>query len=166
MYKGEHHRLTWSVQAQTRTHNNEIYEKKMEGVFMENLGYLLEDDDISPAVKRRSRTQTAASAQLENVSKKYLFVKRLADVVLSFLAVIVLSVPMLLIALAVFLPIRFGAPAMFYAEPALRCRCSYVSGSRVRFFPRRTLLLSLQSGPASDAAYSPIFCGQFRFPAQ
>ena len=70
---------------------------------MENLGYLLEDDDISPAVKRRSRTQTAASAQLENVSKKYLFVKRLADVVLSFLAVIVLSVPMLLIALAVFL---------------------------------------------------------------
>ena len=35
---------------------------------MENLGYLLEDDDISPAVKRRSRTQTAASAQLENVS--------------------------------------------------------------------------------------------------
>ena len=69
---------------------------------MENLGYLLEDDDISPAVKRRSRTQTAASAQLENVSKKYLFVKRLADVVLSFLAVIVLSVPMLLIALAVF----------------------------------------------------------------
>ena len=84
---------------------------------MENLGYLLEDDDISPAVKRRSRTQTAASAQLENVSKTYLFVKRLADVVLSFLAVIVLSVPMLLIALAVFLPIRFGAPAMFYAEP-------------------------------------------------
>ena len=70
---------------------------------MENLGYLLEDDDISPAVKRRSRTQTAASAQLENVSKKYLFVKRLADVVLSFLAAIVLSVPMLLIALAVFL---------------------------------------------------------------
>ena len=70
---------------------------------MENLGYLLEDDDISPAVKRRSRTQTAASAQLENVSKTYLFVKRLADVVLSFLAVIVLSVPMLLIALAVFL---------------------------------------------------------------
>ena len=69
---------------------------------MENLGYLLEDDDISPAVKRRSRTQTAASAQLENVSKTYLFVKRLADVVLSFLAVIVLSVPMLLIALAVF----------------------------------------------------------------
>jgi lipopolysaccharide/colanic/teichoic acid biosynthesis glycosyltransferase len=75
----------------------------MEGVFMENLGYLLEDDDISPAVKRRSRTQTAASAQLENVSKTYLFVKRLADVVLSILAVIVLSVPMLLIALAVFL---------------------------------------------------------------
>ena len=70
---------------------------------MENLGYLLEDDDISPAVKRRSRTQTAASAQLENVSKTYLFVKRLADVVLSILAVIVLSVPMLLIALAVFL---------------------------------------------------------------
>ena len=70
---------------------------------MENLGYLLEDDNISPAVKRRSRTQTAASAQLENVSKTYLFVKRLADVVLSFLAVIVLSVPMLLIALAVFL---------------------------------------------------------------
>ena len=70
---------------------------------MENLGYLLEDDDISPAVKRRSRTQTAASAQLENVSKTYLFVKRLADVMLSFLAVIVLSVPMLLIALAVFL---------------------------------------------------------------
>ena len=70
---------------------------------MENLGYLLEDDDISPAVKRRSRTQTAASGQLENVSKTYLFVKRLADVVLSFLAVIVLSVPMLLIALAVFL---------------------------------------------------------------
>ena len=69
---------------------------------MENLGYLLEDD-ISPAVKRRSRTQTAASAQLENVSKTYLFVKRLADVGLSFLAVIVLSVPMLLIALAVFL---------------------------------------------------------------
>ncbi|MFR0950011.1 MAG: hypothetical protein ACLSFT_05335 [Ruminococcus callidus] len=68
---------------------------------MENLGYLLEDDDISPAVKRRSRTQTAASAQLENVSR-YLFVKRLADVVLSILAVIVLSVPMLLIALAVF----------------------------------------------------------------
>ena len=75
----------------------------MEGVFKENLGYLLEDDDISPAVKRRSRTQTAASAQLENVSKTFLFVKRLADVVLSFLAVIVLSVPMLLIALAVFL---------------------------------------------------------------
>ena len=73
--------------------------RKMEGVFMENLGYLLEDDDISPAVKRRSRTQTAASAQLENVSKTYLFVKRLADVVLSILAVIVLSVPMLLIAL-------------------------------------------------------------------
>ncbi|MFQ9435896.1 MAG: sugar transferase [Ruminococcus callidus] len=70
---------------------------------MENLGYLLEDDDISPAVKRRNRTQTAASAQLENVSKTYLFVKRLADVVLSILAVIVLSVPMLLIALAVFL---------------------------------------------------------------
>lgn len=70
---------------------------------MENLGYLLEDDDISLAVKRRSRTQTAASAQLKNVSKTYLFVKRLADVVLSFLAVIVLSVPMLLIALAVFL---------------------------------------------------------------
>lgn len=28
VYKGEHHRLTWSVHAQTRTHNNEIYEKK------------------------------------------------------------------------------------------------------------------------------------------
>ena len=41
---------------------------------MENLGYLLEDDDISPAVKRRSRTQTAASAQLKNVSKTYLSV--------------------------------------------------------------------------------------------
>ena len=70
---------------------------------MENLGYLLQDDDIPQAVKRRSVKEKSKSVQLENVSKKYLFAKRAIDVILSFCAVAVLSVPMLLIALVVFL---------------------------------------------------------------
>ena len=70
---------------------------------MENLGYLLQDDDIPQAVKRRSVKEKSESVQLENVSKKYLFAKRAIDVILSFCAVAVLSVPMLLIALVVFL---------------------------------------------------------------
>lgn len=74
----------------------------MEGKFMENLGYLLQDDDIPQAVKRRSVKEKSKSVQLENVSKKYLFAKRAIDVILSFCAVAVLSVPMLLIALVVF----------------------------------------------------------------
>lgn len=69
---------------------------------MENLGYLLQDDDIPQAVKRRSVKEKSKSVQLENVSKKYLFAKRAIDVILSFCAVAVLSVPMLLIALVVF----------------------------------------------------------------
>lgn len=44
----------------------------MEGKFMENLGYLLQDDDIPQAVKRRSVKEKSKSVQLENVSKKYL----------------------------------------------------------------------------------------------
>ncbi len=70
---------------------------------MENLGYLLQDDDIPQTVKQRTTKEKTDSLQLENVSKRYLFAKRVLDVVLAFAAVVILAVPMLLIALAIFL---------------------------------------------------------------
>lgn len=69
---------------------------------MENLGYLLQDEDMPQAVKRHTYTRPG-SLQLENVSKRYLFMKRLIDIVLSIVAIVILAVPMLLIALLIFL---------------------------------------------------------------
>ncbi len=68
---------------------------------MENLGYALPDEDIPQARKRRKATPV--STQIENVSKKYLVIKRLMDIILSILAILVSAIPMLLIALAIFL---------------------------------------------------------------
>lgn len=70
---------------------------------MENLGYLLQDEDMPQAVKRRSGTTRPGSLQLENVSKRYLFMKRCIDILLSIVAIVILAVPMLLIALLIFL---------------------------------------------------------------
>lgn len=70
---------------------------------MENLGYLLQDEDMPQAVKRRSGTTRLGSLQLENVSKRYLFMKRCIDILLSIVAIVILAVPMLLIALLIFL---------------------------------------------------------------
>lgn len=69
---------------------------------MENLGYLLQDEDMPQTVKRHANTRPG-SLQLENVSKRYLFMKRLIDIVLSIVAIVILAVPMLLIALVIFL---------------------------------------------------------------
>ena len=70
---------------------------------MENLGYLLQEEDIPQTVKRHAEKSRPESLQLENVSKPYLFFKRAMDIVLSVFALLLLSVPMLLIALLIFL---------------------------------------------------------------
>ncbi|WP_298484044.1 sugar transferase [uncultured Ruminococcus sp.] len=70
---------------------------------MENLGYLLQDEDMPQTVKRRAESTRPGSLQLENVSKKYLFTKRLMDVVASSFAIVILAIPMLLISLVIFL---------------------------------------------------------------
>lgn len=70
---------------------------------MENLGYLLQDEDMPQTVKRRAESTRPGSLQLENVSKKYLFTKRLMDIVASAFAIVILAVPMLLISLVIFL---------------------------------------------------------------
>lgn len=70
---------------------------------MENLGYLLQDEDMPQTVKRRAESTRPGSLQLENVSKKYLFTKRLMDIVASSFAIVILAVPMLLISLVIFL---------------------------------------------------------------
>lgn len=69
---------------------------------MENLGYLLQDEDMPQTVKRHANTRPG-SLQLENVSKKYLFTKRLMDIVASSFAIVILAIPMLLISLVIFL---------------------------------------------------------------
>lgn len=70
---------------------------------MENLGYLLQDEDMPQTVKRRAESTRPGSLQLENVSKKYLFTKRLMDIVASSFAIVILAIPMLLISLVIFL---------------------------------------------------------------
>ncbi len=101
---------------------------------MENLGYLLQDDDIPQTVKQRTTKEKTDSLQLENVSKRYLFAKRVLDVVLAFAAVVILAVPMLLIALAIFLqdfhnPIfkqtRVTKDGRFFTMYKFRTMCVY-----------------------------------------
>lgn len=68
---------------------------------MENLGYLLQNEDIPQARKRQKEYDI--SLQIENVSKTYLTTKRLIDIVVSCFAIIVFAIPMLLICLGIFL---------------------------------------------------------------
>lgn len=70
---------------------------------MENLGYLLQEEDMPQTAKRHTDRIRPDSLQLENVSRAYLFTKRLLDIVMSFCALLVLAVPMLLIAFLIFL---------------------------------------------------------------
>ncbi len=66
---------------------------------MENLGYYMPDDDVPQSTERLHKV----SVQTSSVSLRYLLAKRFMDFTLSLLAVALLSVPMLLIALLIFL---------------------------------------------------------------
>ena len=73
-------------------------------VFMENLGYLSREEDLPHAVSYGERHRfRARSSERMRPSRGYYFAKRCMDIIGSLCALAVLAVPMLVIALLIFL---------------------------------------------------------------
>lgn len=71
---------------------------------MENTGFFLDEEDCPQGRADYAEKHRMRSAQAEaGASRYYPYVKRFCDVVLSFLAIVILFLPMLVIALLIFL---------------------------------------------------------------
>lgn len=70
---------------------------------MENLGYLVQEEDAPRTSAYYAERRMRERSWSEGVSRGYLFAKRISDIALSFAAILVLLVPMGIISLLVFL---------------------------------------------------------------
>lgn len=70
---------------------------------MENLGLLLHDEEVSHSIVQHAEESRKDFILVEKKNKSFLVTKRLMDIFISLFAILVLSIPMLLIALLIFL---------------------------------------------------------------